>query len=84
METKQPIDIMTMIDEGRQKRTELLNKTCRFMQLATKEGKDKKEIEQNLKLLELPIEIHLAVFGHFSEICRHGKILTKTERMILN
>ena len=84
METQQPIDIMTMIDEGKQKRTELLNKTCRFMQLATKEGKDKKEIEQTLKLLELPIEIHLAVFAHFTEICNHGRILTKAQRLILN
>ena len=84
MEAKQPIDIMTMIDSGKQQRQILMNKTCQYMKMVTKEGKDKKEIEATLKSLELPIDIHLAIFAHFSEICRHGKILTKTERMILS
>lgn len=83
METSKPIDMMTMIDEGKQKRTELLNKTCLFIRLAINEGRDKKEIAENIKSLALPIDMHLAIFAHFSEICRHGKILTKNERMIL-
>lgn len=80
----QPIDILTMVDPEQQKRRELLNKTCRYMQLATNEGKTKKEIETTLKGLELPIDIHLTVFGRFTEICKHGRVLTKTERIILS
>lgn len=84
MEAQEPIDIMTMIDPVQQQRKQLMAKTCLYMRMATKEGKDKKDIEATLKSLELPIDIHLAIFAHFSEICRHGKILTKTERMILS
>ena len=42
-----------------------------------KEGKTKDEIAEVLQKINLPIDIHLAVFGHFSEICKHGKILKK-------
>ena len=83
MEAKRPIDIMTMIDKGEQARKILMNKACQYMKMATKDGKDKKEIEAVLKSLELPIDIHLAVFAHFTEICKHGRILTKNERLIL-
>lgn len=47
------------------------------MQQLSKDGKTKEEIADVLQKINLPIDIHLAVFGHFSEICKHGKILNK-------
>ena len=74
---KNAIDILSMIDTPEQKRKRLFNQTCVLMQQLSKEGKTKDEIAEVQQKINLPIDIHLAVFGHFSEICKHGKILKK-------
>lgn len=77
-----PIDILTMIDPIEQKKKELFRKTCQTMKQLKADGKTPQEIEAIVKEIELPLNIHLAVMGSFTEICNHGRLLTKTEKKI--
>jgi len=81
---KQPIDIFSMIDTNEKKRSELLNKTCQTMKALKNEGKTPQEIEFLIKKINLPLDMHLCVFGHFTEICKYGRLLTKNERKVLS
>lgn len=76
-------DILEMNPETyEQKKRIILRKTCELIKQMNAEGSSQKEITDALKLIKLPLDIHLAVFGHYSEICKFGRILTDAERRI--
>lgn len=86
-----PINIFDLLSEKekeenkiRKQEIELMNKTCDYIYMSHRDGFANEEIERQLKKLNLPMSIHLAVFGRFSEICKYGRILTSKERKILS
>lgn len=44
-------------------------------------GKSKSEIESVVMDARLPLSMHLCVMGNFSEILRHGRPLSKREKL---
>ena len=69
-------------NERRKKEIQLMNKTCQYIFCAHREKVKNEDIEKQIKALDLPLSIHMAVFGRFSEICKYGRILTERERKI--
>ena len=71
-------------NERRKKEIQLMRKTCDYIFCAHREKKSNADIEKQIKALDLPLSVHMAVFGRFSEICKYGRILTERERRIYN
>jgi len=61
-----------------------MQNTCLFIKTAFDEKQTKESIFEQIKKIDLPLNIHLAVSGRFSEICKYGRILTERERKIYN
>jgi hypothetical protein len=77
-------DILEMIPDNtlEQKRRILLNKTCGLIKMLYDAGQEKESICEQIKEINLPFDVHIAVMGRFSEICRFGRILSESERKI--
>ena len=76
-------DILEMNPETyEQKKRILLRRTCELIKQMHDEGTEKKVISEAINKINLPLDIHLAVTGRFSEICKFGRILTDAERRI--
>ena len=82
--TQKPVDIMGMVDETAAKKAHLLNKTCKAMKILKDKGWNNEAIEKTINYVNLPLDIHLTVTAHFTEICRYGRLLTKRERKLFN
>ena len=82
------INILDMVDkkeiDRKQKEKELLNKGILLIKTMKKECKTDKQIETQIKELNLPFGAHLALLGNYSEILKYGRILTKNERKLFN
>lgn len=77
-------DILNMVSDNtvEQRKRILLNKTCGLIKMLYDEGEEKELICEQIKGINLPFDIHIAVMGRFSEICRFGRILSESERRI--
>lgn len=75
-------DIFEMSATQEQKKNILLKKTCSLIKRMNDEGTEKTKIYETINNINLPFDIHIAVTGRFSEICKFGRILTESERKL--
>lgn len=78
------INIMDMVDSEAVKMATLKRKAAKVVKIMSDEGKSDEEIEAKIRATELPLGIHLAVMGSFSELKRYGRFLTRRERQVFN
>lgn len=79
-----PINIFDLRDDKAMKERDLFNRVCSLMKKMTDEGKAQKEITDAIDKIELPLKMHMAAYGRFSEICKYGRVLTPSERNLFN
>ena len=73
---------MTLIDPKGTKRKSQFRELCLKIKQLHDAGKTNAEIENLIRVMELPLDMHMACLGRFTEICKYGRILSKTERKI--
>jgi hypothetical protein len=81
------INIFDMVDKKDQQealKKRLLNGTCQLIKRMADQGSTQKEITDAIEKIDLPLNIHMAVYGRFSEICKYGRILTPSQRRLFN
>lgn len=79
---KPAIDIFDMLDPEKEAKKAKFRQICQHIKTLKDGGMKSEDIQETIKALNLPLDMHLAIFGRFTEVCKHGKVLTVAERRI--
>ena len=88
IQASEPINIMDMVDQKeidrKAKEKKALNLGIVLIKKMKEEGSTDKEIEKQIHAIELPLSVHMALLGRYSEILKYGRILSKQERKLFH
>ena len=82
MEAINIFDMVTEKDHQEALKKSLFNGTCQLMKRMFDNGSSQKDITDAIEKIDLPLNMHMAVYGRFSEICKYGRVLTPSERKL--